>query len=104
MMLSIEKTASSKRILADRCRESHARLTAEHVRRRFWIDVVMNLLRCLPNEEPASGDQNHIAPGEAVAEDRDDRFSELHDEEDHAQKANLRTSAPLMPSLRAFER
>jgi hypothetical protein len=46
----------------------------------------MNLLRGLPNEEPASGDQDHIAPGEAVAEDPDDRFSELHDEENHAQE------------------
>lgn len=50
-------------------------------------DVMMNLARGFPHEEHAAGNQNQIAPREAVAERFEDRRGEPHDQRDGAEQA-----------------
>ena len=47
-----------------------AALRVEHVRAMVGIDVVVDLLGRLPHQEQAAGDQDQVAPGESVAEQR----------------------------------
>jgi hypothetical protein len=74
--------------LADRGRHAHAGRLAglEHVRAGLGVDVVVDLLGGLPDQEQAAGDQDQVAPGEAVAERGEDRLGEPHDDRDGPQQ------------------
>ena len=74
-MLSIENTRSSSRIwpIADGERKSAASGRRTLSSWSVGIDVVMDFLGRLPDEEQAAGDQDQVAPGEAVAERLEDR-------------------------------
>ena len=48
---------------------------------------MVDLLGRLPDQEQAARDQDQVAPGEAVAEGREERLGQLHDERDRAEQA-----------------
>ena len=58
----------------------------EHVRARVGVDVVMDFLGRLPDQEQAAGDQDQVAPREAVTEQREDRRRQLHDQRHRAEQ------------------
>ncbi len=83
MMLSIENTISSRMIWPIADGEAELRgLAVEQVGAGIGIDIVMDFLGRLPDQEQAAGDQDQVAPGEAVTEQREDRRGELHDQRD----------------------
>jgi hypothetical protein len=48
---------------------------------------VVDLLRGLPHQEQATGDQDEIPPGEALAEGREERLGQLNDDGNCPQQA-----------------
>ena len=68
-MQSIEKTMSSSRIWTmAAAKPIVAARPVEHVVARVRIDGVVDLVGRLPDQEQAAGDQDQVAPGEAVPE------------------------------------
>ena len=85
MMLSMEKTRSRTRI----CPIAAAKLSRALPPAAclgLRIDGVVDLLRRLPEQEQAAGDEDQVAPGEGLAEDLEDRLGELDDVGDRAQQ------------------
>ncbi len=88
MMLSTEKTRSSSRIwpMAAPKRSIGRRAGDEILVVVVGIDVVVDFLGRLPDEEETAGDQDHVLPGEAVAEEFEHRRRELDDPGDGAEQ------------------
>ena len=83
MIESIEKTRSSSRIWKIARAERHLhRWPTMDVLVVVGIDRVVDFLGRLPDQEQAAGDQDEVAPGEAVAEGGEQRLGQLHDEGD----------------------
>ncbi|MNQ87169.1 hypothetical protein D3C85_1023810 [compost metagenome] len=51
------------------------------------VDAVMDFLGCLPQQEQATGNQDHVLPREHLAEHLDDRLGQLHDVRHRTQQA-----------------
>ena len=78
MMLSIEKTRSRTTIWPTVA--AKARGFAGYVFGVFvWIDIMMDFARGLEHEKESARDQNKIAPGKRLAENREQRLDEMND-------------------------
>ena len=83
MIESTEKTRSSSRIWKIAPAEGQVQRLAHHlVLVVRGIDRVVDLLGRLPDQEEAAGDQDQVAPGEAVPEGGEDGLGQPDDEGD----------------------
>jgi hypothetical protein len=72
--------------LADGRRHSHRAAWLEQVGTGVRVDVVVDFLGGLPDQEQAAGQQDDVAPGEAVAQHLEHRLGEPYDDSHRAQQ------------------